>query len=100
MMRVRVLQPAEGELRDAINYYNSERPGLGIEFAREIRLTINRIKAHPYAWTKVDDEIRRCLTDRFPYSALYQIIGQEIIIVAFMHHKRHPEYWRDRISRQ
>jgi len=86
-MRVRILKPAE-------------RPGLGIEFAREIRLILNRIKAHPYAWTKIDPAIRRCPADRFPYSAIYQIVRQEIVIVAFMHHKRHPEYWRDRISRE
>ncbi|MHB9106839.1 MAG: type II toxin-antitoxin system RelE/ParE family toxin [Armatimonadota bacterium] len=99
-MRVRILSPAERELLDAIEYYNAERPGLGIEFAREIRLTLNRIKAHPYAWTKIDPTFRRCPTDRFPYSAIYQIVPQEIIVVAFMHHKRHPEYWRNRITRK
>ena len=97
-MRVRLLKPAERELLDAIDYYNTERPGLGIEFAREARLTINRIKAHPYVWLKIDPAFRRCPTERFPYSVLYQIVQQEIVIVAFMHHKRHPEYWRDRIS--
>lgn len=96
-MRIRILQPAERELLDVINYYNSERPGLGIEFAREIRLTINRIKAHPYAWTKIDPAFRRCPTNRFPYSVIYQITRQEIIIIAFMHHKRRPQYWRKRL---
>ena len=97
-MQVRILQAAELELLDAIDYYNAERPGLGIEFAREIRLTINRIKIHPYAWIKVDHALRRCPTNRFPYSVLYQIIQNKIIIVAFMHHKRHPEYWKDLIN--
>jgi len=96
-MRVRILSPAESEFIEAIEHYNAERSGLGIVFAREIRLTLNRIKAHPYAWPMIDAAFRRCPTDRFPYSAIYQIKQQEIIIVAFMHHKRHPDYWRNRI---
>ncbi len=70
-MRVRIIQPAECEVLDAVTYYNDQRPGLGVELAREIRMTTKRIKVHPYAWTRIDENIRRCPTDRFPYSILY-----------------------------
>jgi len=93
-MRVRILLPAERELVAAVDYYNAERAGLGIEFAREIRLTLKRIQAHPYAWSIIDHDIRRCPTDRFPYSVLYTVTQDEILVVALMHHKRHPDYWR------
>ena len=35
-MRVRFIAPAKREVLDAIDYYNEQRPGLGIELAREI----------------------------------------------------------------
>jgi len=34
MRRYFILLPAEQELLEAIGYYNTERPGLGIEFAQ------------------------------------------------------------------
>ncbi len=97
MIRVRFIAPAKREVLDAIDYYNEQRPGLGIELAREIRLTTRRIKEHPFAWIKIDENIRCCPANRFPYSLLYQIINKVIVIIALMHHKRNPDYWLDRL---
>ena len=35
--------------------------------AVEVYSTIERIAAYPKAWTILTDDIRRCLTRRFPY---------------------------------
>jgi len=96
-MRVRIIQPAKSELSEAIDYYNNERPGLGVEFAHEVRLTIKRIVSHPFAWAKIDVNLRRCPTNRFPFSIIYYIKDNSIIVIAVMHQKRRPKYWRDRL---
>jgi hypothetical protein len=41
-MNVRFLEAADEDVADAFAFYNSVRPGLGIEFVREVRHTIVR----------------------------------------------------------
>ena len=45
-------EAAEAELNQAVDYYNSCRPNLGWEFAREVHAAIQNILAHPTAWKK------------------------------------------------
>jgi len=92
-----ILDAALHELREAIEYYELQRPGLGAEFAREVGTAIQRIIDHPNAWAIVKGRIRRCQTKRFPYGILYHHRKGEVLIVAVMHLHRHPDYWKDRV---
>jgi len=96
-MRVEFLWPAEAELIDAIAYYNNESEGLGFEFAAEVKRTITRIAEYPEVWPAISRRTRRCRTNRFPYGILYQIRGEDILIVAVMHLHRDPSSWRNRL---
>ncbi len=87
---------AEKEFLDAINYYNERSKGLGLEFAKEVYSTIERIKAFPNAWSKLSKNTRRCLLNRFPYGIVYSIKDDEIIILAVMQLNRKPDYWKNR----
>ena len=64
---------AESEFTDSINYYDSHKEDLGREFSEEVYSTIQRILQHPYAWTKITNGCRRCLTKRFPFGIIYSI---------------------------
>ncbi len=86
---------AEKKLLSAIEYYEEPQPGLGLRFSEEVKSTIERICAHPYAWASIDSKTRRCLTSRFPYGSLYRIIKDNIRIMAIMHLYRKSDYWRD-----
>jgi toxin ParE1/3/4 len=44
-----------------------------------------------------DAEIRRVLANRFPYGIPYAPRPNTIYILAVMHLKRRPDYWRDRL---
>jgi len=81
-------------LRDAIRYYNAQRPQLGAEFRDEALETIKRISAFPEAWQHLSAKIRRCQMNRFPYGLIYTAIGAEIFVIAVAHLHRTPEYWR------
>ena len=87
---------AKRELLEAINYYEECQSGLGLEFAREIYSAIQRIIHFPEAWSKLSENTRRCLTNRFPYGVIYQISKEEIIIIAIMQLNREPDYWKKR----
>ena len=96
-MTVRFLSVAEEELAEAIEYYNQEKQGLGVEFAVEIDATISRIIDFPKAWPVISQRVRRCRTRRFPYGVLYQLRGEEILVVAIMDFRRDPKSWRNRL---
>ncbi|MFH0796310.1 MAG: type II toxin-antitoxin system RelE/ParE family toxin [Candidatus Omnitrophota bacterium] len=87
---------AETELNEAIRYYEECEHGLGDDFALEVYFTIKSIVSHPVAWSVLEDDVRRCLTSRFPYGVLYSIESDGIFILAVMHLHRNPEYWKHR----
>jgi len=60
-------------------------------------LTPAEIAEHRHTWPEIDYETRRRVVRRFPYSILYRIHIDEIIIVAVMHQKQKPSYWIDRL---
>jgi len=100
-MNIEFLEPATAELYEAIVYYNIQRQGLGLEFAKKVQDTIERIKQNPEAWTTIStsQQARRCLTNRFPYGIIYQIRDNTILIVAVMHLKRRPQTWQSRLRK-
>lgn len=87
---------AEKELFDAIEYYEECQSGLGLRFSEEVFASIERTCEHPYAWTCIDTQTRRCLTSKFPYGILYRIVNDHIRIMAVMHLHRKPSYWQNR----
>lgn len=89
---------AKEEFFEAINYFEGCRSELGLEFSKEVFSTIQRIIHFPSAWSKFSENTRRCLTNRFPYGVIYQIVEEEIIIIAVMQLNREPNYWKKRIK--
>lgn len=70
-MNVRLLEPAQLELDEAISYYNEQVPGLGDAFLLEAVVAIDRIQRFPDAWHPLGDYVRRCRLRRFPYGLIY-----------------------------
>lgn len=97
-MNIHILSCAEQEFAQAVDYYNEQYPGLGYEFAAEVKSTLTRIVSFPNAWPIFSRRARRCMTNRFPYGVLYQIRTDHILVVAIMHLKRDPKRWQERIT--
>ena len=87
---------AEIELNASVDYYQSCQENLGAEFAYEVQKTIQIIVAFPIAWQKLEGDIRRCLTNRFPFGVIYYQKKDKIIILAIMQLQRKPNYWKER----
>jgi toxin ParE1/3/4 len=87
---------AEDEFHAAIGYYEDREAGLGYDFSVEVFTAIQNTVAHPHAWPLIEDDIHRCLVNRFPYSVLYAIEETAAFILAVMHLRRHPDYRKDR----
>lgn len=97
-MEMKFLEIAQIELDDAIEFYNSESPGLGDLFLAEMLRSMERVRQLPLAWQPFTSTTRRCLFRRFPYGIIYQTMDEEILIVAVASLHRKPEYWQSRIK--
>ena len=99
MTGYRFLSLAEEEMSEAAVFYDAAFVGLGTDFLEDLQQTINIVRAHPEIGTRVDVNLRRALLHRFPFSIIYAVETDAILIVSIPHHRRHPEYWRSSIDR-
>jgi plasmid stabilization system protein ParE len=89
---------AEAEIWAELAYYDAKRAGLGRELKLEIRAAFARIQQHPRAFAADRRRVRRCLLKRFPFSVVYRDEPDAIWVIALAHHKRRPNYWRNRLN--
>ncbi len=97
-MKIDFLEAAQSELDDAFEWYEAQQKNLGVQFIGEFNAAIKRISAYPDSYMLIDSTIRRCLIKRFPYSILYGINVDMIVIIAVAHLHRKPNYWQGRLS--
>jgi len=94
----RFLEIAEIELDQAVNWYESQAPGLGNAFLIEALSAADRATRFPEAWNPLEVGVRRCRLSRFPYALIYTVEEGEILVLAVAHLHRRPDYWRDRVK--
>ena len=84
---------AEQQLLQAQVWYESQRAGLGIEFARSVDAAISRVARQPLAAPVVYENVHRVVLKRFPYSVFYLIEPQQLVILSCLHTRRNPAAW-------
>ena len=97
-MRLIYHPDAEAELIEAARYYESRVATLGTQFLAEANRAVGIILDSPERWAVLEEDIRRYLMSRFPFGIYYRVFSDRLHILAFKHHSRHPDYWRDRFS--
>lgn len=89
---------AEAEFLDAISFYESREIGLGGDLLKEVLAAIGRIAERPLSWPVYTENTRRHFTRRFPYSIIYSIEAEVVVIWAVAHTSREEFYWSDRLN--
>lgn len=84
------------EYAEAVRYYTQQRIEVAQAFIDAVEDAVYRIRESPTRWSVVDEDVRRCLTRKFPYGILYTIEQDYILILAVMHCNREPGYWKER----
>ncbi len=93
---------AVAELEASFDYYETQRPGLGLLFLEGVEKALEKIQSHPDAWPSLTPErgpLRRHLLKLFPYGLIYEREKQDILVWAVMHLARKPGYWKKRNRR-
>ena len=97
-MNIRFLSLTEQEIDEAVAWFDEQVEGKGTDFLDALDRVIRLVKAYPFASPEIEPDIRRCLFARFPYSLIYGIEEQTIVVIAVAHHRRTPRYWVDRVK--
>lgn len=87
---------AEEDARVAFLWYLERSERAAAAFEREIERAIERIGEDPEVYPIAEDDLRRYLLDRFPYTVLYAIGPANVRVVAISHQHRRPGYWLPR----
>ena len=87
---------AKDELRQAFDWYEARRVGLGFEFLRTVRVVLAAIERGPEHFPLALDDIRKAPLRRFPYVVYFAVLPAGTSVLAIHHTRRHPRRWMAR----
>jgi hypothetical protein len=97
-VRVELHPAADAEFAAEIEYYESEEPGMGQRFYREVIECLEWIKANPTV-PRLRKGYRRINLKIFPFYVTYVAQGDLIWVLTVAHVRRRPGYWKKRSKR-
>jgi plasmid stabilization system protein ParE len=89
---------AEDEHYQAAEYYAHASAQLADRYMQAVERGLQRIADGPLQFARYQGDVRRLVLSVFPYSVLYTLEPDCIFIVAIMHSRRKPGYWRERLT--
>jgi toxin ParE1/3/4 len=87
-------EAAEG-LDEAIRYYATKSPGIGLSLADKVSEAFNRIQRNPKLYPfHQDTNVQKCIIRRFPCAVFYIELDVYIVVIAVAHQRLRPDYWK------
>lgn len=86
------------ELTAEAVYYEVKSNGLGARFVSEVEAATRIAAEFPEMGAPFKYGTRRVFPKKFPFSVVYRIQADEIIVLAVAPDARKPGYWRERTS--
>lgn len=92
-------ESAEAEFYTIHDYYKNFDRSLSSDFIQDFDEAVQRLLKHPFSGSPYLHNTKRVLLKRFPYSIVYKIYKNKVIVAfAVMHMKRKPGYWEERLE--
>lgn len=87
------------DVASAAGWYNERSPGLGEELIDEILRATDRAARNPelFRVVRARGEVRRVLTERFPYRIFFSVVEATLYVHAVLHGAQHDRRWRARV---
>lgn len=98
MPNIRFLTLAETEVDDAVFWYQKHSEDESLNFLAELNRAFLLISTHPQVAPQIRPGIHSLSLRRFPYSLIYGLDNNLIVVIAVAHQRRKPQYWVDRLT--
>jgi len=95
--RARFVSAAAREFLAEVAYYEEAEPGEGAHFIDAVRYATARALAFPSSGSPAAAGTRRALVRDFPFSVIYRVEPDGILVLAIAHSGKRPDYWRTRV---
>ena len=98
-MKLSIRGEALEELTVAFEWYADRDPAIARRLLDSYETCLEQLRSTPRAGTGVPGlpTLRRLLVRGFPFSVVYLVKRGEVLVVAFAHMRRRPDYWRRRV---
>jgi hypothetical protein len=88
---------ADRDVLEAVNWYESQMPGLGIRFFEDLNRVISRIEESRDQFPNVYRDAHRALLRRFPFGIFFTKYEDRTLVVAVADLRRKASRWRVRV---
>jgi plasmid stabilization system protein ParE len=95
-VKPRFTEAASADVREARAFYGKRGRLARIGLNRELRRVLTLLREHPEAGKSAGKTAREFVMDIYPYSVIYYLDKDEVVIAALYHHSRDPEFWHNR----
>ncbi|MBV4359826.1 type II toxin-antitoxin system RelE/ParE family toxin [Pinibacter aurantiacus] len=79
------------DMRDAFEWYEQQKTGLGFELIDEIESGFEQICNSPFHYSSINEHFRKLKIKRFPYLVIYEVEALKVIIIAVRHSSKKPK---------
>ncbi len=92
-MKLVVSEAAKNEFDEIIQYYRQETTFVSSLFVIEAIHSLKIIRKFPSSGRFFYKKHQRFVVKGFPYYIVYQVLQDSILVTAFAHQHRRPNYW-------
>ena len=96
MHKLKFIEQAKEDVREAYLWYEEKRIGLGEDFLLNLSVASHQIQRRPKLHKIVFRNKRRLIIPRFPYAVVFEIDDDVVYVLAVIHASRHPKRWKER----
>jgi plasmid stabilization system protein ParE len=93
-----LLPAAERDVKNAYDWYDEQKPGLGDVFLGRVEECLEAIQRSPNAFQPVGPDARRAVVKQFPYVIFYRFVGKVMFVYAVFHTAQDPKIWMERLE--
>ena len=94
MKTVDAHRSATAEMIEAARFYEKRRQGLGFRFIQTVEDVYQLIAESPAAGSPLGRKDRKRTVPGFPYNVVYRVEEERVVVLAIMHQRRKPGYWK------
>jgi len=87
---------ADADYQDAFAWYEARSIQAASNFEAAIEHALRLIADDPNQWPFCDHIHRIYILRRFPYSIVYRLDGDTVLVIAIAHARRRQTYWKNR----
>lgn len=78
------------DIKDAYDYYEFRKKGLGIRFINTLEIYLERVQKYPYHYQIKRKPYREAHVKDFPFIIIYEIENNSIIVYSVFNTSRNP----------